>query len=258
MNVSTASRRVRRSFARVETRWSASSARVRITSTSCARVSRRARVSAATGSGAAVAAPVWVSCCVRATLSFWSFQTCCCRASRSAWSCDPPPALAQLAEASASTDATRAAPHAPLTFRLKRAPRPFPRAVSLGQEDELVAPVLGPGRLIVDRVERTLLAEGHDAQAARGRPQGHEIVARRPGPLFAQGQIVFHRAALVAVALDAQFELGVLLDRRGVVAQRPDGVRAEIVLVEIELDPLQHTLGVQFFGERGGGLLDRF
>jgi hypothetical protein len=51
--------------------------------------------------------------------------------------------------------------------------------------------------------------------------------------------------------LDPHHELRMLLDRAGVLAERPDGFRLKVVLVEIEMDLLEHAARVEFRGQGG-------
>ena len=52
------------------------------------------------------------------------------------------------------------------------------------------------------RVERELLAVADGPDAARRDAERHEVRLRRDGAALAERQVVFGRAALVAVALD--------------------------------------------------------
>src|SRR5712692_5085432 len=96
--------------------------------------------------------------------------------------------------------------------------------------------VLGPAALAVLRAERPLLTEADHRDPIRLHALRDEVFQRRFGAVVAEGQIVFVRAAVVAVALDQ--------DEVTRMSPQPLGVRGEhrrllgtdVVLVEVEVD----------------------
>src|SRR5258708_2450119 len=69
-------------------------------------------------------------------------------------------------------------------------------------DDRHAAPVLGPGRLGRADDRRTFLAVADRRDASGRDAEGNEDVLHRGGAALAQRQIVFARAAFVAMALD--------------------------------------------------------
>jgi len=82
----------------------------------------------------------------------------------------------------------------------------------LGHQDELVATVLFPGRLVVTGIGRagSAVSDGFDALGIDA--QVGQILARSQRAPLAQGKIVFLGSAFVAVAFNSQaLELFVVL-----------------------------------------------
>jgi len=74
------------------------------------------------------------------------------------------------------------------------------------EQHEFAAAILGPGFLVVAGVHGPVLAVADGADAFGGNAAFDERLAQRQRAPFAQSTIVFLRAALVAVALDEQFD----------------------------------------------------
>src|SRR6059036_1924085 len=77
-----------------------------------------------------------------------------------------------------------------------------PRSTLLASVDDVVAPILGPGRFVVTRVLRLLLAEAHgfDLRVGRAVEQHHALDG--VGAPLAERDVVLPAAAFVGVALD--------------------------------------------------------
>src|ERR1700693_6323511 len=101
---------------------------------------------------------------------------------------------------------------------------------------EVSAAVLLPATFVGFGAERFLfaVADGLDTVAAHSSLD--ERVLYRVRATGTQGQVVFGRAALVAVSLDCDVNVGVLLQELCVPLQRALLVRAHIVLVVIEVN----------------------
>src|SRR6266581_1713688 len=101
---------------------------------------------------------------------------------------------------------------------------------------ELIAPVLRPGGFVMSVHERLLLAPGLRLDATRVDPVAHEVLLRRLGAAVAERQVVLVRAALVAVAADADLELRVRLQNGDLLVEGPGVLRADVRLVVVEVD----------------------
>src|SRR5574337_872769 len=75
-------------------------------------------------------------------------------------------------------------------------------SASLSGVDDVIAAVLGPGRFVVTRVLRLLLAERDGFDLAGAGAQQHHHALDGIGALLPERDVVFARAALVGVALD--------------------------------------------------------
>src|ERR1041385_4193242 len=96
------------------------------------------------------------------------------------------------------------------------------------------AAILPPRRLVVSRVEGTLFAVAHCADAAAVDAECLQIFFGRVRAAIAEGQVVLLGAALVAVTFDEQVVLPVSLQPVGGGGQRRLRVGRERRLVESE------------------------
>src|SRR2546423_10143748 len=118
------------------------------------------------------------------------------------------------------------------------APPPAPSwLAALGQE--VGATILRPAGLLVLRARRALIAIADDRDPARGHAAGEQVVHRRLRAPLAERDVVLRRPALVAVALDQDEPVGVLLEpgRGGV--EDPRVFRTDLVLVVVEMNVLE-------------------
>src|SRR5438876_512296 len=213
-----------------------------------------------------VSSCTWTSCCCTATRSvFMSPRICtryaccadrvCCRAAnsgrsesrRAACSAAALPCSDRRACTWSSTFRTspfRAHPAASPRLRTKGDARGdtyapgsrLAQRLAAGDDLELVAAVLRPRRLVVPRRERPLLTVGHGLDATPVDAVTHEILLRGRGASVAEGQVVFVRPALVAVARDANPQIGVRLQDRDLLVEDGGVLGAEVCLVEVEMD----------------------
>src|SRR6266542_6860987 len=77
-----------------------------------------------------------------------------------------------------------------------------PPGTLLAGVDDVVASILGPGRLVVTRVLRFLLAEAHGLDLRVGRAVEQHHALDGVSAALAERDVVFPAAALVGVALD--------------------------------------------------------
>src|SRR5439155_2918500 len=131
------------------------------------------------------------------------------------------------------------------------APPPAPSWLAgLGQE--VSATILRPAGLLVLRARRALLAIADDRDPARGHAAGEQVVHRRLRAPLAERDVVLRRPALVAVALDQDEPVGVLLEpgRGGV--KDPRVFRTDLVLVVVEMNVLELTDRLVLTGHDAG------
>ena len=107
----------------------------------------------------------------------------------------------------------------------------------------MVAPVLGPGRIVVARVEGEFLAVGHGANAVSRNPERHEIGSRRHRPPLAESQVVFVGAAFVAVTFDRNPGDAAFLNATIRVVKGGASVGADGIFIEIEIYRLAFAQG---------------
>src|SRR5262249_59096080 len=93
-------------------------------------------------------------------------------------------------------------------------PTIFFMASSLRRDHEMRAAVLRPGRFIVPRVERELLAVAHGPDAIARNAERDEVRLHRYRPPLAERQVVLGRAALVAMSLDRNHPRRIFAQRR--------------------------------------------
>src|SRR4051812_47862691 len=92
-----------------------------------------------------------------------------------------------------------------LPMRFRSVPRYFGGAGDVDvarSRNQVVAPILLPGRLVVPRGARTLIAVADGGDEGRVHPEVLEIFLRRVRAPLAERDVVFGRAALVAVPFD--------------------------------------------------------
>src|SRR6266704_4016184 len=110
------------------------------------------------------------------------------------------------------------------------------QALAARQNLELVAAILRPGVLVVALRDRPLLTVGHGLDPTPIDAVADEVLLRRRGAAVAERQVVFVRAALVAVAADADAQGRVGLEDRHLLVQ-DRGVPApddRLVIVEVD------------------------
>lgn len=100
----------------------------------------------------------------------------------------------------------------------------------------MTAPVLLPAALVRLPADRPLLAVAGGAQARFGDAERDEVRLGRLGPALAEREVVLVRAALVAVPLDRDGELGPLPQEIGVLRQPRAGIVTQLGAIEIEVD----------------------
>jgi len=103
---------------------------------------------------------------------------------------------------------------------------------------EVSAAVLLPATFVRLGAERFLLAVADGLDAIAANSSLDKRVLDRVRAASAQGQVIFGRAALVAVSLDRDVDVGMLLQELGIALQRALLVRAYIVFVVIEVNVL--------------------
>ena len=100
--------------------------------------------------------------------------------------------------------------------------------------DEMAAAILLPAALVVLHAEGLLLAETDGVELARGDAEGNKILLHGGGAAVAETEIVFGRAAFVAVALDGRFNRGMRFEELSRLSERGTGVGADVRFVKIE------------------------
>src|ERR1700686_3928772 len=103
---------------------------------------------------------------------------------------------------------------------------------------EVSAAVLLPAAFVRLGAERLLLAVADGLNTITANSSLDERVLHRVRAAGAEGKVIFGRAALVAVSLDRDVDVGVLLQELCIALQRALLVRAHIILVVIEVNVL--------------------
>src|SRR5712692_1533155 len=116
----------------------------------------------------------------------------------------------------------------------------------------MAAAVLLPASFVAFRAERFFLAVADRLDAAGTDGSGCERILHRRGALVAESQVVLRRPALVAVSLNRDIDVGMLVQEHYVGLNRALLVGANVRLVIIEVNVL-HALGEQFLFRRSGG-----
>src|SRR2546428_10364640 len=111
-------------------------------------------------------------------------------------------------------------------------------------EDEVGPPVLLPAILVAVGAHRSSLPVGNDRNPVASHPEVDEEVLRGVGPPVAQTEVVLLAAALIAVPLNREFDLGVGLEEVGVCRQGLLSVRSDVGLIIVTVRILD--LGEEF------------
>jgi hypothetical protein len=123
------------------------------------------------------------------------------------------------------------------------------RRVDLLRDDEMCSAVLLPALFVALRASRLFLAVA-DGTDARGRDaQLHKCVLCGRGAIVAEREIVLGRSAFVAMTLDGEVNVGMLLQVIGIRLQNGLVARAHSVRVIIEVNVLHILRKRLFFGE---------
>src|SRR5262252_9488531 len=134
----------------------------------------------------------------------------------------------------------------------RRAPRGL-----LVLDQEVRAPVLGPARLAALLAERALFAVADDRNPIGLDAERGQIAHRGLRAPLTQRQVVFGRPALVAMTFDQEQAPGVGLEPRRVGIEDLGVGRADVILVEIEVDVAEsrvlHELARRHAGRRHAG-----
>src|SRR3989441_6153078 len=119
-------------------------------------------------------------------------------------------------------------------------------------EEEGGPPVLLPTILVAVGAHRSSLPVGNDRNPVASHPEVDEEVLRGVGPPVAQTEVVLLAAALIAVPLNREFDLGVGLEEVGVCRQGLLSVRSDVGLIKVKVRILD--LGEEFLlrGYPGG------
>src|SRR5208282_4317390 len=104
--------------------------------------------------------------------------------------------------------------------------------------NEVSTAVLLPATFVRLGAERFLFAHGHGLDAIAAHSSLDERILHRAGAIGAEGEVIFGRAALVAVSFDGDADVGMLLQELGIGLQRSVLRRAYIGLVVVEVDIL--------------------
>src|SRR5690242_8373721 len=132
-------------------------------------------------------------------------------------------------------------------------PRPHSFTTRLLLVDQVPAPVLLPALFVFFGAERFFLAVADGLDAVSADTSLHQGVAHGTGAIVAEGKVVLGGTAAVAVSLNGEANVGMLLEEINVALQGRLLVAPHVVLVVVEEDVF-HALGKHFFlGLRRGG-----
>src|SRR5690606_4687575 len=98
------------------------------------------------------------------------------------------------------------------------------------------APVLAPGSFVMTERYRAFLAVGDRRQTVRGNAEGDQVVLDGSSTALAEGEVVFARAALIAVTFDLKRDSGVGVQPCGLALQRSAGFISQVIFVKGEED----------------------
>ena len=93
-----------------------------------------------------------------------------------------------------------------------------------------------PARFVVDGGKRFFLAIANGLDAAGADTLDDERLYQGAGAIGAEGEVVFFRSAVVAVALDHDVDVGMLDEELGICRRRSLVADAQVVTIEIEED----------------------
>src|SRR5262249_32940809 len=126
------------------------------------------------------------------------------------------------------------------------------RQVALGLlHEKLRATIRRPARLGVLGARRPLLTIRHGGDALGLHAARDEVCLRGLRASLAEGEVVFGRAALVAVALDQDEQFGVCREPGRIRVEDLRVAGADVRLVEVEVNGLERGLRVVLAGRRG-------
>src|SRR5438094_3911079 len=98
----------------------------------------------------------------------------------------------------------------------------------------MTAPVLLPACLVRLGAERLLFPVTNGLDSVRGDPSRNQRVLHRAGAIVAECEVVLGRSAFVAVALNGEADIGMLLQERDICLNRRLFGRANVGLVVVE------------------------
>src|SRR6202163_5002057 len=101
--------------------------------------------------------------------------------------------------------------------------------------NEVATAILLPAAFVALRAEGLFLAEADRGQAVGGNAQGDEILLHGSGAAVPECQVVFRRAALVAVPFDGHAKLRIVAQEVRGLGKSFAGIGADIGFIEIEV-----------------------
>src|ERR1700683_3113871 len=110
---------------------------------------------------------------------------------------------------------------------------------------EMRTAILLPARFIVLGAEWPLFAPAHRIHAVGGNAERNKVILGSLGAAFTEANVVFRRAALIAMALDGHADLRIRAQEFRGLGQVSAGVATNIGFVEVEIGVL-HVLLEQF------------
>ena len=102
-------------------------------------------------------------------------------------------------------------------------------------EDEIGASVLAPGKFVLFEEERSFLTVADRSDPSRIDTQVNEVIAGIDRPLLTEGQVVFLRSAIIAIAFYDHCIIH-LLEKVGVLYHSFAHVRSNAGLIKIEIN----------------------
>src|SRR5208282_66623 len=109
-------------------------------------------------------------------------------------------------------------------------------------DDRHAAAVLRPGRFVVTDHRRAFLAVADGSDAAGGDAERDQRAFHRVGAAIAEREVVFARAAVVAMAFDRDFHVLIFLEPGCLALKRLLAFRLDVRLVEVEEDAIADVL----------------
>src|SRR5579864_2368223 len=117
----------------------------------------------------------------------------------------------------------------------------------------MAAAVLLPTGFVGFQAERLFFAVADRLDACRAYPGGGQGAFHGRGALVAQRQVVFRGAALVAVALNREVDIGMLIEESRVGLHRSLLIAANVGLVVVKIDVLDRLSEQILVGRRRSG-----